>query len=307
MPFEQCPWRRTALAAGAFLIASVLSAPLAAATPIGKAVGNPAAAVPSLPASPSATPSLPSAAPPATPPAPPVATPATPKAPANLPPKATPAPSPSPTSPRGTATPSPPPTGSGVDVPADVPAVERRARGTAKAVGSVPSAAKETLEGAAPSRIAGGRAPILQNGQDAGASEAAPRAIGGSSTPPSIRAAEVAPLRRWLARIWPAIPLGGGAGSGWAARLIAGDLFRPPAAAIARLLSLVPPITRAPGDSPFAGHPGAANAPQPDLPNPLAGTDGTKIVYLAVLAVLLALLAFTIWREFRSALRPRVR
>jgi hypothetical protein len=81
------------------------------------------------------------------------------------------------------------------------------------------------------------------------------------------------------------------------------DLFRPAAAAAARLLA--PLLVRAVGDSPVVGHPGTANAPRAALPD--AAAPAEKIAYLVVFAMLLALLAFTVWREFRSVLRPRVR
>jgi hypothetical protein len=189
-----------------------------------------------------------------------------------------------------------------------VPSVDGIAGVARNSVGSVASAGKETTQQvAASARNDGSRVSTPPNGPDAGASKATPRAIGTpSSAPPSIAPAEVVAMQRWLARIWPAIPLGGGAGRGWTARVI-GDLFRPVAAATARLLFLAPLAARATNDSPFGGHPGAAISPQLSPPNAPASADGQRIFYLIVLAALLALLAFTIWREFRSALRPGVR
>ncbi len=49
------------------------------------------------------------------------------------------------------------------------------------------------------------------------------------------------------------------------------------------------------------------SAPEGFLSNVASPADWKKIAYLAVMAALLALLAFTIWREFRPALRPRAR
>jgi hypothetical protein len=87
---------------------------------------------------------------------------------------------------------------------------------------------------------------------------------------------------------------------------VIGNLFRPVAAVTARLLFLAPLAARATNDSPFV-EPGTAISPKLSLPNAPVPADGKRIIYLIVLAALLALLAFTIWREFRSALRPGVR
>jgi hypothetical protein len=303
MPFEQCLPRTAVLASCTVLIASVAGAPSASATPVEKTTGSAAAAVKPVPAHSNAAPSLPSAVPPTTPPAP-VATPAAPRTraaphvPVKPPPEAKPTPSPPSTSPGG-----------------DEPAGSRMTGATDNAIGSVASTGKETTQQAVPSaRNGGGRTSTSQSGPDGGATRS--RAIDtASSAPPSIRAAEVAVLQRWFARIWPAVSLGGGSGKadrGWVARVVVGELFRPVAAAVAQALYLAssstPPVGNSPvGNSPFAGHPGAANAPRPAVPDAPAAVDGEKIIYLVVLTALLALLAFTIWREFRSALHPHVR
>jgi hypothetical protein len=249
--------------------------------------------VESVDATPSAAPSLPSARPPATPPAP-----AAPQAPVKLQTEAAPTPSPSPSS-------------SGVDVPSG----EGIAGAARNSIGSVTSAGEGTTQQVATSAARsdgrqvfahsdGSQVSTPPNGPDAGVGKAAPRAVGTpSSAPPSIAPAEMAPLQRWFAYIWPAIPLGGVAGRGWTARVI-WDLFRPVAAATARLLFPAPSVARATGDSPLVGHPRTAISPQLSLPNAPASADGKRIIYCIVLAALLALLAFTIWREFRSALRP---
>jgi hypothetical protein len=285
--FEQRLWRRIVLVAGAILIGSVSSVPAASATLIEEAANTVGSTVETVDATPNAAPSLPSAMPPATPPAP-VATPDAPQAPVKLQTGAAPA---SPSSPV-----------------VDVPSVDRIASVARNSVGSASSTGKETPQQvAASARNDGSRVSTPPNGPDAGASKATPRTIGpASSAPPSIKAAEVAALQRWFARIWPAISLGGGAGRGWAARVIA-DLFRPAAAATAQLLLLAPLVARAANDSPFVGHPGTAISPQLSLPDAPVSADGKRIIYLIVFAALLAFLAFTIWREFRSALRPGVR
>lgn len=301
--FEQRLWRRIALVAGAILIGSVSSVPTASATLMGEAadtvgstVESVGSTVESVDATPNAAPSLPSAMPPATPPAP-VAAPAAPQAPVKSQTEAAPTPSLSPS--RSGISPS----SSGVNVPS----VDGIAGAARNSVGSVTSTSKEaTQQVAASARNDGSQISTIPNGRDAGASEATPRAIGTpSSAPPSITAAKVAALQRWFAHIWPAIPLGGSAVRGWAARVI-WDLFRPAAATTARLLPLAPLVARAASDSPFVGHPGTAIAPQPALPDAPASADGKRTIYLIVLAALLALLAFTIWREFHSVLRPGV-
>ena len=317
--FEQHLWRRIVLVAGAILIGLVSSVPAsAAAPPAGKAADTVGSTVESVDATPKAAPSPPSAMPPATPPAP-VATPAASRASGKSQTEA--APTPSPSSSHSSSSP---------DV--DVPSVDGKASAARNSVGSVTSARKETTQQiaasarkettqqiaasarkettqqvAASARNEGSRVSTSPNDPDAGASRATPRAVGTpSSAPPSIRGAEVAALQRWFVRVWPAIALGGGADRGWAARAI-GDLFRPAVAATVRLLFLAPLAARAASDSPFAGHSGTANAPQLALPNAPASADGKRVIYLIVLAALLALLVFTIWREFRSALRPGVR
>jgi hypothetical protein len=299
--FERSLRRRIFFVAGVILVGSVSSTPSASATLAGEAAGAVGSTLRSVHATANAAPSLPSVAPPATPPAPaaPQApAPAAPQVPVELP--------------SATPTPSPSPTGSGSG--ADVPSVDGIAGAAGNSVGSVTRTGRETPKpAAAPARNDGGRVPVSQSAPDAGASKATPRASGtASSAPPSVRAAEVASLQRWFAYIWPAIPLGGGeAGREWAAWVIEGDLFRPAIAAIARLLSLVPPTIRAVSDSPLVGPPATATAPQPapsnTPPNIPAPADGKRIIYFIALAALLALLAFTLWREFRSTLRAGVR
>jgi len=291
--------RRTALIIVAILIGSAFNVPSASATVVGEAgdvVGSivdsvdPAETVPSLPPAPSA-------------PAP-----------------AKPSPTPPPVKSPAEAPPSPDPPASG----GDAPSPDRVVGAVRDSADSIASAGRETTQRAiAPTgnyggrvteggrdggRVTdGGRASASASGRDGDVNTEASRPAGAGSNPqPSIAAAEVAAFRRWLARIWPAIALGGGAGDGWGAGLIA-DLFllRPAAAFAVRLLT--PPNAGAAGGPGPVGHPAAANAPQPALPAVPASPDGEKTVYLAVFVALLAFLVFTIWREFRTTLRPGVR
>jgi hypothetical protein len=120
----------------------------------------------------------------------------------------------------------------------------------------------------------------------------------------------VAAARRWLARVWPGIALGGdGSGESGTVGVTAepGEVFRSALAAIGALLltsSATPEVGGGDSPSPLAGHPAGGAAAQsaptraPDTP------DGGEIFYLIAIAGLLALLAFTVWRELRVALRP---
>jgi hypothetical protein len=290
--------RRIALVIVAILIGSAFSVPSASGTVVGEAGGvvgsvvesvDPPDAVPSHPSPPSAP--APAKPPPPTPPPPPV------KSPAEAPPP-----------------PSPPASGG------DAPSPDRIVGAVRDSVDSIASTGRDTTQRAiAPTgnyrdRVSdggratdGGRAAASASGRDGDVKTEASRPDGtGSNAPPSIAAAEVAALRRWLARVWPAIALGGGAGDGWGAGVIADLLLLRPAAVVtARLLT--PPAAGAPGGPGPVGHPATANAPQPAPPATPASPDEEKTVYLVVFAALLAFLVFTIWREFRTTLRPGVR
>lgn len=287
--FAQRSWRQIALVAGAILVGSVSTAPPASATLVGEAVDLAGTTVESVHVTPSPTPSLPSVAPPATSP-PPVATPAAPQAPVRLPTEATP-------------TPSSPPPSPGVNLPS----TSGIARTTRNSIDSVTSAGKEApRHAAAPARNDGNQASSPQTTPVPAQARPPARTGTASSGAPSITAAEVAALQRWFARIWPAIPLGGDeTGQGWATGVMEKVLFRPAVAATARSLFPAAPIARDASDSPSAAHSETANGPSLSLSNASAG--GEKIIYLVAIAALLALLAFTIWREFRAALRPGVR
>jgi hypothetical protein len=125
-----------------------------------------------------------------------------------------------------------------------------------------------------------------------------------SGAPISVRVAEVVGAQRWLARIWPAIALGGdGQSGGRAIGTVADDLLRPVLAVAAGLLS-APAAALEIGDAPLAGRSAPETAPRPDAPPSPVSPDGGRILYLFALAVLLALMGFTVWREFHVALRP---
>jgi hypothetical protein len=133
-----------------------------------------------------------------------------------------------------------------------------------------------------------------------------------STPPPAVRAADVAALQRWLARVWPAVALGDGGVSGTSVvGVMAEEVLRPALAAVTGLLLASSPVLPIGGDSRLTGDPAAPSAlpsrPAPD-PAPLSTVDdGGKVVYLIAIVGLLALLVFTVWREFRLALHPRLR
>jgi len=186
--------------------------------------------------------------------------------------------------------------------------------GTAQSVvDSVANVGNEAASRAATTseRSDDGGAAAPQHRDEAGASEAVVRERRQASSPPlAIRAAEVAAWQRWLARVWPAIPLGGSGVIGIG--IDAGDLFRPALAVVTGLLLASSPIlptsgdVPASGDVPLAGHHGVAGISRatPNPPPAPVAAEGGRVLYLIAMAALLALLAFTVWREFRIALHP---
>jgi hypothetical protein len=183
------------------------------------------------------------------------------------------------------------------------------------AVGSVRSPGSEAAAGAAaPERSDAGTATEMPSQRaDRGASEAIVRKSRTASGPGvTVRAAEVAALQRWFARVWPAIALGGGEiGEVGAVEAIARELFRPALAAVTGvLLASSPVLPTSGGPLPLDGRQGAAGGSRsaPGSPTPVpAGGEGGGVVYLIAIAALLGLLGFTVWREFRVALHPRLR
>lgn len=91
------------------------------------------------------------------------------------------------------------------------------------------------------------------------------------------------------------------------ARVIEAGLLYPAAATVGPLLLAAASATAAAANSPLATQPPTANGRYTDLLGVMSSTDWKKVLYRIALAVLLVLLAFTVWREFRPALRPGVR
>lgn len=302
-------WRRGAFLAAAVMLIGAVPVPTASAGLVKDVVDTVGSTVKSVQASPNAVPPPPSTTPPAKPPEPPSAAAAPappPRAPVKLPSKE---PSPSPS--RAEA-------GSRSEVGSvDPPSRDGVGRAVQNTVDSVTSITNEATSRAAktsersnndgPERSGNGAAMAPQHRADQDASEAIVRRSRTASSPPvAVRAAEVAALQRWLARVWPAIALGGGEISRvGAVEVIAGGLFPPALAAIAGVLLASSPVPLTSGDPPLGGDQGVAGASRsaPALPAPAAG-EGGGIVYLIAIAGLLALLGFTVWREFRVALHP---
>lgn len=305
-------WRRGAFLAAAVMLIGAVPVPTASAGLVKDVVDTVGSTVKSVQASPNAVPPPvpppPSTTPPAKPPEPPsaAATPAPPpRTPVKLPSKE---PSPSPS--RAEA-------GSRSEAGSvDPPSRDGVGRAVQNTVDSVTSITNEATSRAAKTsersnndgseRSGNGPAMAPQHRADQDASEAIVRRSRTTSSPPvAVRAAEVAALQRWLARVWPAIALGGGEISRvGAVEVIAGDLFRPALAAIAGVLLASSPVPLTSGDPPLGGDQGVAGASRSaPPPAPVAG-EGGGIVYLIAIAGLLALLGFTVWREFRIALHP---
>lgn len=301
--FER-PWRRVVAVATGMLLIGVASVPNASAGLVGDVAGTVGTTVKSVQAAPNAVPSLPSTTPPATPSppppqSPPAATPASPsQAAVELPTVKLPSGESSPQS------------RAGKDGSTGLPSPNGVTGGPRSAADPVAAIDSDAVAGSAPQvrdRDGSAAAPRAPNTD---ASPAVARGDGAGPRPPvAVRAAEVAALQRWLARVWPAVALGGsGIDGAGVVEVIARELFRPALAAITGVLLASSPVLSASGDAPLAGHQGVASAsrsaPAPLVP--VAG-DGGGIIYLIAIAGLLALLAFTVWREFRMALHPDLR
>jgi hypothetical protein len=194
--------------------------------------------------------------------------------------------------------------------------ISRAAAGASGRAAAGASGSDTTAGGEAADRVAGSRPdgdfPSARSSGDPAAAGEETR-LGATAaarrSPLSVRPADVAAVRRWIARIWPGVPLGGGSDGGGILTAVGTELLRPAITAVARSLLAVAGVARAVGDggaSPV-GTPAKPSAPHGFLSNVASPTTWTQIPYLVAIAALLALLAFTIWREFRSALHPHPR
>lgn len=285
---------RNGIAMAAVLIASVLGAPLASATPPLEAAGPVGSVVPPVPET--STPSLPSPAPPQAP------VPAAPQAPVEVPtvPQAPVKTSPAPRTPASYA-PSVEASEKTPNPPRLAPAPSRGSTGSSGPGVDRPSARTATSDstGGAQQTIVSARNHAGKGGDSHGATRPGPEAG-------SVASAEVASLGRLFAYVWPALALGPAwkllatLQTGWKA---ATPLAMPD---VPQLLSgLTAGVTGAGGVAGISEHSVTPN------PSPSDSTDawvpgGSEISLFVFIisciscAALIALLAFTVSRELRS-------
>jgi len=302
-------WCRVAVLAIWAVLGGAVSVSTASAGLVEKTVDTVGATVKSVQDTANAVPPVPGTSPPATPPSPPATPGPPPQAVPKLPSKAP------------SQEPSPPSSRAGAAAPAphvSDPPVDRVAGAAHSVVDSVASAGNKAAPRAASSdrsdaassersdEVPGGTARAALPDRVEGSASGAPvRERRRASPPVAVRPAKAAVLQRWLARVWPAIALGG-AGDGVAGMIATGGLFHPALVAATAMLLASSPILPASGEAPLAGHPGVAGASKsaPDQAPAPAVAEGGSVLYMIVMAGLLALLAFTVWREFRVALHP---
>jgi outer membrane biosynthesis protein TonB len=306
--------RKGVLLVGAVLIASIFAIPSASASPLENAADHVKSVVSQVPGTPGPPPAVPS-----TPPSLPTPPPA-PSAPQNTP---------SPTPPKPPKLPSPP------KPPAEVPAAPQNPRGTAgvnateagsttsgsaAAHGSAGSGASVDLPTVGTADGTGRPAAMATNPAAGGASRPAASTGDGSGEVPggpapsgleagSVGSARVAPLRHWIAYVWPAFPVGR------VATLLASFLSGDVAAATSLLISGVPQLLSDLGDSgpgygprnvaELSKHSEISNPPAADSPD-LWIADGERVaplIFIVLAAALMALLGFTLRRELRAMRR----
>jgi hypothetical protein len=248
-----------------------------------------------------------STVPPAPVPGPPPAS--TPRLPVRPPPAATPAAprgDPAPDLPSQTAVPSPPASGTGgSSSPAGgVEGVVGTAADTARA-------ARTSAAALAGASARGGRAQLSTppvrtgtGGRGVGPGES----VGGSTRPFAVAAAGIAAAERWLAHVWPGVPLSSLPDQTLAIGGVAVGLLRPTAGA-ARLLVLAAPLAelardRAPVDGP---QPQPSSDPRLSLFGASVSAAWKEVLFLVALALFAGAMTFTFWREKGPAPRIRLR
>jgi hypothetical protein len=286
--------------AAVVLIALVFGVPSASASPLGKVADTVGSVVPSV--TETSTPSLPSATPPQIP------APSVPEAPVDVPtvPQAPAETSPAPQAPtvKAPATRSPPnpvpvPSGGSTrpsDSGVDLPAVGEMANGKESAGTATGASAVGAQHPAASARNGVGNGSGSQGAATRPATEA-----------DHVESAQVAPLRRLLAYVWPAVALG----PAW--KLLATLQMRWGVATllgisdISDLPRLLSGLTRASGTGGVAGvseHSASSNPSPADSIDTwvLDSSEISILVFLIACAVLVALLIFTARRELSSSM-----
>jgi hypothetical protein len=263
--------------------ALVFNATSASATLTGEVVRVAGSIVPQVtpPAPPPAPapPSPPSSTAPSTPP---VAAPAAPQVPAKLPTGAAPTSSPS-------SNPAPPVASSATKASSPV------ADGLADGGATETSKEAETSKQAA--TTASGTSKEAASAVSSTSQEKAKR-VAAPGAPPSIRAARAAPLRRWLAYVWPAIALGGDGAA--LAKTVGALPLR--VAGVVRSLLIGAIRASTSGNPTLSGHVATPDASPSAAPDKTFVPGGPEITFFVIFsfAALLALLAFTVWIEIRS-------
>ena len=319
IPLARASLRRRISVAGVVLVALSLSAPSASGSLLRETADTVGANLPTVPTPPQRPVEIP-----AHPPAP-VEAPAHPPVPADVPAvppsaaiKSPTAAAPKPKSPTAAAPKTksptaaspktrssspgvvPAPSGAPIRVPStgDTPSVDR-VTGEPKQSGG-----PGTSEGS-PTAAAPQGSVSKPNGVDSSAGRNGGRTSGAGSV--SIEAAEIAPLARWLAYVWPAVALGPGGdfALGPVAELLAA--LQAPLEAVTSLpLSVVPRLLSALGGQTstgpggvvgLSGHSVVANPRSENSPGIQA--PGGKIFIFILIAALTALLLFTLGRELR--------
>jgi hypothetical protein len=194
------------------------------------------------------------------------------------------------------------------------PALEAPSSDRATAAAGSPPAAptglgREAPDRAAPTQGKGGGSGTPSADAPAGAGGPDPGGAGRATRAPlSVGPADAAAVRRWIARVWPGVPLGGGTGRASISEAIGADLLRPAVAAATRSLHAVSAVARAVGfgDAQPADSPAGPSARHGFLSNVASPAPWEDVPYFVAIGALLALLAFTVWREFRSVLHPRL-
>lgn len=262
---------------GVVLVVLSLGASYASATTLREAADAAVSLAPSLNEAP--VPALPNVPPPAIPPAP-IAAPVPP--PVKVP---TVPSSPSPSPSRQTE-----PTQVGGEV------VHSGAGAGLSSVGEVTSGGKQAGEGVTSTSAEAARqgassvrnepdpSSDRQSGHDPGATTNSEAGAG------SVETAEAAPLRRWLAYVWPAVALGP------VARVLAillpswRGMTSPPPLAVARLLSAVTGVSSASGPFVLSAQAASSDASRPDPLGVFLPDGGGMSLFASIAAVLAALI-----------------
>lgn len=289
---------RGSIAIGVALLVSIFGASPASASPLREVADAAGSLVTTVTGAPG--PSLPNGQPPAIPPAP-IADPATPPAAAKVPPAKVPI---SPPVPSPSHQPTPSPAGAeseAAGAAAGVPSADRGASDEKQLSSSITSTSTQApRQGGASDRNGLGASLDRERGHD-------PDKTAASGTRErSVGAAEAAPLRRWLAYVWPAVSLGPAAR---ALAVLLPDLVgasAPPMPDPARLFTQVLGVAASSGGSALSEPASTPHSSQPAPYSDLMPSSGgmsflaTILTVIAALIAVVALARLTVGEEFFS-------